>query len=200
MQLLGLELRAPGSGPIHRGLDVMHELGSGLLVGTGYQFAECAIDAHEQPVSLVITNALDQRAVGSPRQSAANLADQPVEARRQRSPDMIMDRRLELGRIEILIVVERKALRRPQQYVGERRGDLNRGAVRERYRHAGRSPGSRERPLFFCRGSLSVFLGRVNHAACAFLGPAAMPSHPDGLGGSVEDRLGMILQVETKGG
>ncbi len=61
MQLLALELAAPGSGPIRRGLDVMHELGSGLLIGPGHQLAECAIDSHEQPVSLVITNALDQR-------------------------------------------------------------------------------------------------------------------------------------------
>ena len=114
MQLLGLELPALGSGPIRRGLDVMHELGSGLLVGPGHQFAECAIDAHEQTVSLVITNALDQRAIRSPRKPAADLADKPVEARRQRSPDMIMDRRLELGRIEILIAVDRQTLSRPQ--------------------------------------------------------------------------------------
>ncbi len=88
-----------------------------------------------------------------------------------------MDRRLELGRIEVLIVVERKALSRPQQCVGERRGDLNRGTVRERYRHDGRSPGSRERPLFSGRGkSRRLSFGRVNHAACAFLGPAAMRS------------------------
>ena len=115
MQFLGLELPAPGSGQIRRGLDVMHELGSGLLVGPGHQIAECAIDAHEQPVPLVITNALDQCAVGSLRKSATDLADKPVEARRRRSPNMIMNRRLELVRIEVLIVVERKALRRPQQ-------------------------------------------------------------------------------------
>src|SRR6267142_540455 len=96
-------------------------------------------------------------------------------------PDMIMDRRLKPGRIEVLIVVERKAFRSPQQHVCERRGDLNRDAVRERYRHDVRSPDSCEQPLFSGRGSLSVSLGRVNHAAWAFLGSAAMLSEPDGL-------------------
>ena len=47
VQLLALERTSLGSGPIRRGLDVMHELDSELLVGPGHQLAEYAIDAHE---------------------------------------------------------------------------------------------------------------------------------------------------------
>jgi hypothetical protein len=61
-------------------------------------------------------------------------------------------------------------------------------------------PRTRDRPPPSGSARTHTSLGRVNHAACAFLAPAAMPSDPDGLGGSVEDRLGIVLQAETKGG
>jgi hypothetical protein len=59
MQLFGLKLSALRSRPIRRGLDVMNELRAGLLVGSGHQFAKCAVDAHKQAVARVITDVLD---------------------------------------------------------------------------------------------------------------------------------------------
>ena len=97
VQFFTLKLAAMRSGQISRWLDVMHKLSAGLLVGPSHQLAKCAIDADEQPVSLVVTNALNQRTVRPPGNPAANLADKPVKTRRRGLPNTIMHQRLQIG-------------------------------------------------------------------------------------------------------
>ena len=97
VQFFTLELAALRGGQISRRLDVMHELRAGLLVGPSHQLAKRAIEADEEPVSFVVTNSLNQRAVRPPGNPAANLADEPVKIRRRGLPDSIVHQRLQVG-------------------------------------------------------------------------------------------------------
>jgi hypothetical protein len=104
---------------VHCRLYVVDELCPRRVVRQCDQFPKSPIQADEQPIAVVESKSADNCAVWPPRQSLGNLRDEPVETVRTRFTRSIPDKSLEIGVVERLIVVERKAVHHFPQIASE---------------------------------------------------------------------------------
>jgi len=80
---------------VGRGLDIMNELGTRLLVRRSHQFSKGPVNGDEQLVPLVETKALHYHAVGPLSDSLLDPTDEPIETIRTGFTNTIKYKRLQ---------------------------------------------------------------------------------------------------------
>src|SRR5712691_3153902 len=85
-------------------LNVMDQLSSRFLVRSGDQFTEGPIDGNEQLVSVVEIETSQKRAIGPLSDTLVELTDDPIEAFRTTSANLIPNGHLQGSRIELMVL------------------------------------------------------------------------------------------------